>query len=115
MTQCYQNAFEFPRVRRRVVEARFNGGELTSDGGSLLLRQADRYLGLRSFSAANCPVSEWECWRADTKVCGRRASRLWFRASSWTGVTGLPTDLENNRREESARPEPEQTLRTSRQ
>ena len=46
MTQCYQNAFEFPRVRRRVVEARFNGGELTSDGGSLLLRQADRYLGL---------------------------------------------------------------------
>ena len=46
MTLCYQNAFEFPRVRRRVVEARFNGGELTSDGGSLLLRQADRYLGL---------------------------------------------------------------------
>ena len=46
MTQCYQNAIEFPRVRRRVVEARFNGGELTSDGGSLLLRQADRYRGL---------------------------------------------------------------------
>ena len=46
MTQCYQNAFEFPRVHRRVVEARFDGGEITSDGGSLLLRQADRYLGL---------------------------------------------------------------------
>ena len=46
MTLCYQNAIEFPRVRRRVVEARFNAGELTSDGGSLLLRQADRYLGL---------------------------------------------------------------------
>ena len=41
MTPCYQNAFEFPRVRRRVVEARFNGGELTSDGGSLLLRKAE--------------------------------------------------------------------------
>ena len=46
MTLCYQNAIEFPRVRRRVVEARFNAGELTSDGGSLLLRQADRHLGL---------------------------------------------------------------------
>ena len=46
MTQCYQNSFEFPRVRRGVVEARFDGGEITSDGGSLLLRQADRYLRL---------------------------------------------------------------------
>lgn len=46
MAQCYQNAFEFPRVCRRAVEARFSGGEITSDGGSLLLRQADRYLGL---------------------------------------------------------------------
>ena len=46
MTQCNQNSFEFPRVHRRVVEARFDGGEITSHGGSLLLRQADRYLGL---------------------------------------------------------------------
>ena len=46
MTQCYQNSMEFPRVHRRVVEARFDGGEITSDGGALLLRQADRYLGL---------------------------------------------------------------------
>ena len=46
VTQCYQNSMEFPRVHRRVVEARFDGGEITSDGGALLLRQADRYLGL---------------------------------------------------------------------
>ena len=46
MTQCYQNSFEFPRVCRRVVEARFDGGEITSNGGALLLRQADRYSGL---------------------------------------------------------------------
>lgn len=42
MPQCYQNSFEFPRVHRRVVEALFDGGEITSDGGFLLLRQADR-------------------------------------------------------------------------
>ena len=45
MAQCYQNGFEFPRVCRRVVEARFDGGEITSDGGSLLLRQAERKFG----------------------------------------------------------------------
>ena len=46
MTKCYQRTFEFPRVNRRVVEANFEGGDITSDGGVLLLRQADRLLGL---------------------------------------------------------------------
>ena len=46
MTQWYQISFEFPRVCRRVVEARFDGGQITSDRGALLLRQADRYLSL---------------------------------------------------------------------
>ncbi|MFQ6024372.1 MAG: IS1380 family transposase [Acidiferrobacterales bacterium] len=46
MTKCYQRTFEFPRVNRRVVEANFAGGDITSDGGVLLLRQADRLLGL---------------------------------------------------------------------
>lgn len=46
MTKCYQRTFEFPRVNRRVVEASFDGGDITSDGGVLLLRQADRLLGL---------------------------------------------------------------------
>ena len=46
MTNCYQRSFEFPRVNRRIVEARFDGGDITSDGGVLLLRQADRLTGL---------------------------------------------------------------------
>ena len=46
MTKCYQRSFEFPRVNRRIVEARFDGGDITSDGGALLLRQADRLTGL---------------------------------------------------------------------
>ena len=46
MTKCYQRSFEFPRVNRRIVEARFDGGDKTSDGGVLLLRQADRLTGL---------------------------------------------------------------------
>lgn len=46
MTECTQGCFDFPAVKRRRVEAAFSGGDITSDGGLLLLRQADRRLGL---------------------------------------------------------------------
>lgn len=46
MTECTQGRFAFPAVKRRQVEADFSGGDITSDGGLLLLRQADRRLGL---------------------------------------------------------------------
>jgi hypothetical protein len=36
----------FPAFRSRKIEARFDGGSVTSDGGSLLVRQADRRVGL---------------------------------------------------------------------
>ena len=55
MTKCYQKSFEFPRVNRRIVEANFDGGEITSDGGVLLLRQADRLVGLSDAIAAALP------------------------------------------------------------
>ena len=46
MTNCTQESFHFPPCRRRRVEANFNGGEISSDGGALLLRQVDRRLKL---------------------------------------------------------------------
>ncbi len=46
MTECTQESFTFPVCKRRQVEASFDGGDITSDGGVLLLRQADRHLGL---------------------------------------------------------------------
>lgn len=46
MTECTQESFDFPAVKRRRVEASFDGGDITSDGGVLLLRQADQKLGL---------------------------------------------------------------------
>lgn len=52
MTECTQESFEFPVCKRRVVEANFEGGDITSDGGVLLLRQADRVLGLSEAIAA---------------------------------------------------------------
>lgn len=46
MTKCTQKSFQFPPCKRRVIEANFEGGDITSDGGLLLLRQADKRLGL---------------------------------------------------------------------
>ena len=46
MTECTQESFDFPACKRRSVEARFDGGDITGDGGVLLLQQADRRLGL---------------------------------------------------------------------
>ena len=46
MTNCNATALEFPRCQRRRVEAEFSGGDVTSDGGIVLLREMDRRLGL---------------------------------------------------------------------
>lgn len=46
MTNCTQESFDFPDVKKRVVEVNFEGGDITSDGGVILLRQADRLIGL---------------------------------------------------------------------
>ena len=48
MTKCSQDQLEFPGCKGRKVELDFSGGDVTSDGGVLLLRQADRRLGLIS-------------------------------------------------------------------
>ena len=53
MTECTQTSFLFPAFKSRRIEARFDGGSITSDGGSVLLRQADRRMGLtRQLSSA---------------------------------------------------------------
>ncbi len=45
MEQDNQLGFEFPGLGRRKIEAIFAGGQVSSDGGVMLLRQVDRWLG----------------------------------------------------------------------
>ena len=47
------NKIEFGRLGRRVVQGRFDGGSMTSDGGVMLLGATDRKLGLMQ-AAADC-------------------------------------------------------------
>lgn len=46
MTQRTTNPLPFASTRRRPIHADFSGGAITSDAGALLLREADRALGL---------------------------------------------------------------------
>ena len=46
MTNSTPETIDFPACRKRRVEACFDGGDVTSNGGVMLLRQADRMLDL---------------------------------------------------------------------
>ena len=46
MTKWTSETIGLPACRKRRVAARFDGGEVTSNGGVVLLRQVDRVLGL---------------------------------------------------------------------
>jgi hypothetical protein len=48
MTECNQSTFGFKGVGSREIEARFDGGTISSDGGAFLLREIDQRLNLIS-------------------------------------------------------------------
>ncbi len=56
MTDCTTEPLLFSSLKRQNVQADFRGGRLTSDGGALLLREADRSLGL--IDAINARASD---------------------------------------------------------
>lgn len=51
MPKCTAEQMSFGRLGRRVIEADFSGGSISSDGGLMLLQQMDRKLGLSRAAA----------------------------------------------------------------
>ena len=51
MPKCTDETVQFGRVGRRLVEAAFDGGDIVSDGGVLLLKHVDGRLGLTGAAA----------------------------------------------------------------
>ena len=51
-TQCNNNTwkgkgkYNFKNIGNRLVEGRFDGGEISSDGGGLLLREVEHHFGI---------------------------------------------------------------------
>ena len=52
MTVCRRSELKFSRCKNRKVQANFSGGNITSDGGVLLLSQADKLINLTERIAA---------------------------------------------------------------
>ena len=46
MTDCIKTTIEFSSLKRKKVQADFDGGHITSDAGAVLLREVDRRIGL---------------------------------------------------------------------
>jgi hypothetical protein len=82
--------FSFPAVSRKKVTAAFDGGRITSDGGVLLLTEADRRLGL-----ADKLASVMADHRDPTRVVHPLASILRARilaiACGWEDADDLDT------------------------
>jgi Transposase DDE domain group 1 len=53
MTECTQSSFGFAALYRREVVAQFDGGDITTDAGGLLLREVDRHLSMIDRLAAS--------------------------------------------------------------
>mgnify|MGYP001178112887 CR=1 FL=1 len=51
-TQCNEQLFNFQAQNRREVVAKFDGGTISTDGGALLLREAERLTGIIADFAA---------------------------------------------------------------
>jgi len=52
-TECTEGQIEFKGLGRRRIQAAFDGGHISSDGGSMLLREVDERLGL-TLALARC-------------------------------------------------------------
>lgn len=52
MTVCSNQDLEFTRCKSRKVQANFNGGNITSDGGVMLLKQTDKLINMTPRIAA---------------------------------------------------------------
>lgn len=76
MTECTQQSFGFEGHFSREVRAQFDGGQQSSDGGALLLREADRRLNLLS-RFAGCFVDGRDVGRIDHSVDQMVAQRTY--------------------------------------
>ena len=85
MPKCTDGTVEFGRVGRRVVEAAFDGGDIVSDGGVLLLRRVDERLGLTR-AAALALGDERRAASVQHDLRSLLAQRIYGLCLGWTDV-----------------------------
>jgi Transposase DDE domain group 1 len=86
MTECSQSSFGFGRHFSRAVVGRFDGGQMTSDAGALLLLQTDRRINLLSRLAA-CFRDGRSPWLIQHTVPEMVAQRIYGLALGYEDVS----------------------------
>jgi Transposase DDE domain group 1 len=76
MTECNQSRFPFAAHFSRPVVAQFDGVEMTTDGGALLLRQTDRKIGLLK-RVAGCFTDARDPQRVEHNLSEMLAQRIY--------------------------------------
>jgi hypothetical protein len=85
MPKCTQGKIDLGRVGRRVIEADFSGGDLSSEGGVVSLRQLDERLGLTR-AAALALGDERRGASAEHSVRDMVAQRIFGLCMGWSDV-----------------------------
>jgi hypothetical protein len=76
MTECNQSSFEFAALHQRAVVAQFDGGDITTDAGGLLLREVDRRVSLTA-RLASCFTDHRQADKIEHQVRELVAQRLY--------------------------------------
>jgi hypothetical protein len=76
MTECIQSSLGFEDYGARQVVASFDGGRISSDGGSLLLRETDQRLNLLP-RLAECFVDRRDPERVEHSVVEMLSQRIY--------------------------------------
>ena len=92
MTECNRQSLSFSRLGRQKITANFDGGRLTSDAGGLLLREADRQLGLTA-ELADCIADPRDPAKTTHDLKTLLRQRIYGIAS---GSTALPWDTKTS-------------------
>ena len=85
MPKCTDEAIEFGRVARRVVQAAFDGGDIVSDGGVVLLNQFDERIGLTR-AAARALGDERRSASVAHSLHSMLAQRIYGLCLGWSDV-----------------------------
>lgn len=86
MPKCTEEKLDFGRLGRRVIEADFSGGDLSSEGGALLLRRMDQRLGLTA-AAARALGDKRQPGKVEHSLSSMVAQRVYGLCLGWSDVS----------------------------
>jgi hypothetical protein len=89
-TQCNPEQLEFSCVERRRVVAAFDGGQVCSDGGALLLKQTDEVIGLID-RLAGCFIDGRQAGSVEHSVRALLAQRIFGLALGYEDLNDHDT------------------------